>query len=185
MLRWLGIVVIGVLVLDACTKPARDGGIASAGGAGTNSSPATATAAAGGFDPVKWAKCLREHGITVDDPQPGDGKPRIDESEPEDKVNAAADACRAYNPNWGKPPPPPDPAQVEQQRKFAQCMRDHGFDWPDPGPDGRPVEPPNADDPGDRRHPAPAQPGWGQAARECAGLAGMSIEGTDGPKGSK
>jgi hypothetical protein len=137
-MRW-AILPAAVLTLTACTKPAQDNGIASAGGA--SSAPATTTTAAGEFDPVKWAKCLREHGITVDDPQPGEGKPKIDESIPEDRVNAAADACRACNPNWGKPPPPPDPEEVAKMRMFAQCMRDHGIDWPDPGPDGRQTPP--------------------------------------------
>jgi len=165
-----------VLTLTACTKPAQDNGIASAGGA----SP-TSTAASGEIDQVAWAKCLREHGIQVQDPEPG-GKPRVDESVPEEAMDAAAETCRTYNPNWGEPPPPPDPTQVEQQRKFAQCMRDHGFDWADPGSDGRPVDPPDV---GDRSHPTPVEPGSGQAMRECAAGAGMSIEGTGGSKGSK
>lgn len=169
------IMLVALLALTACTKPMRDNGIASAGGV----NPAT-TAAGGEIDQVAWAKCLREHGIQVQDPEPG-GKPRVDESVPKEAMDAAADACRAYNPNWGKPPPPPDPAQVEQQRKFAQCMRDHGFNWADPGPDGRPVDAPDA---GGRGHPTPAKPGSGQAMRECAAGAGMPIEGTDGPKGS-
>src|SRR5215510_1580333 len=98
-----------VLLLGACTKPDQDSGIASAGG--TAVTP-TSTGPAGEFDPVKWVKCLREQGIAVDDPdpgQPGGGKPHIHEDIPKDKVDAAAEACRAYNPNWGKPPPPPDP----------------------------------------------------------------------------
>ena len=50
-------------------------------------------------------QCLREHGLTVDDANPADpggGKPHIhDDVSTKEQIDAAADACRAYNPNWG------------------------------------------------------------------------------------
>ena len=136
--------VAALLMLAACTETGQDSGIASAGGGPGVS--VTNTAPSGEFDPVKWAKCLREHGIQVDDPQPGEEKPRIDA--PKDKMDAAAEACRAYNPNWGRPVPPPSPEELERERKFARCMREHGVDMADPGaPSDAPV--PETTVPGD------------------------------------
>jgi hypothetical protein len=42
--------------------------------------------------------------------------------------------CRTDN----RPEPPtPEPTAQEAALAFAQCMREHGVDLPDPGPDGR------------------------------------------------
>lgn len=63
------LLIVAVLGLGAaCTKPQQDNGVASAGGGVTT----TGTRPAGVYDPAKWIKCLREHGLTVDDPNPND-----------------------------------------------------------------------------------------------------------------
>jgi hypothetical protein len=127
-----------LLMLAGCTETGQDSGIASAGG-GPGVSVTTA-APPGEVDSVKWAKCLREHGVPADDPAGPDEKPRIPDSVPKDQLDAAAEACRAFNPNWGRPAPPPNPENVERERKFAQCMRAHGVDMADPGaPSDAPV----------------------------------------------
>jgi hypothetical protein len=82
--------------------------------------------------------------------------------------------------------PPPDPAQVEEQKQklleFAQCMRDHGVDFPDPTFDdsggGLQVQMggPGMD---------PDSPGFKAASDACSNEAGggpgIGIA-TDGPK---
>jgi hypothetical protein len=119
-----------LLALAACTEPDADNGIASAGGAGVS---VTSVAPPGAVDSVKWAKCLREHGVPADDPEGPEDKPRIPDSVSKEQMDAAAEACREYNPNWGRPAPPPNPEDLERERKFARCMREHGVDMADPG----------------------------------------------------
>jgi hypothetical protein len=86
---------------------------------------------------LKFAQCMREHGIDMPDPDPGQGigiklPPGADPK----KVDAAQQQCKQYLPNGGAPTKP-DPGQVEQQRKFSQCMRDHGVtNFPDPDENG-------------------------------------------------
>jgi hypothetical protein len=66
----------------------------------------------------------------------------------DEKTTAALEACRAYMPNGGELTKP-DPQRLEQARKFAQCMREHGItDFPDPDPNGHPGSLPfNPNDP--------------------------------------
>jgi hypothetical protein len=48
-------------------------------------------------------------------------------------MDAAMNACKDKLPNGGTPPSM-NPQQQEQLREFAQCMRDHGVNMPDPDP---------------------------------------------------
>jgi hypothetical protein len=84
----------------------------------------------------KFVQCMRDHGIEMSDPQPG--KPAAIGKEGEDaKTKAALEACREFMPNGGEPPSV-SPEMLEQGRKFAQCMREHGLaDFPDPDPDAQ------------------------------------------------
>lgn len=131
----IGLTVVLLAGAVGCSPAKQDNGIASAGGV-----PSTTAVAVPGdnYDAARWTRCLREHGIAVDDPDPSDpagGKPNIHEDvSTKEQVDAAAEACRAYNPNWGKPAAPPDPAEIDRMRAFARCMRDHGIDWDDPDP---------------------------------------------------
>ena len=90
---------------------------------------------------LKFAQCMREHGIDMPDPKPGGG---IQLTLPRGKTPAEADAadkaCRKY---LDKVKPPQ--MSEEQQKQFrdaalanARCMREHGIDMPDPtfGADG-------------------------------------------------
>jgi hypothetical protein len=57
---------------------------------------------------------------------------QIDES----KMQAAQEACQEYMDKVRANAPPLDPAKEEEMKQqalaFAQCMRDHGIDMPDP-----------------------------------------------------
>jgi hypothetical protein len=98
---------------------------------------------------VKFAKCLREHGIDAQtggpggkgfginiNPGPGEGKPGP--SGPSPQFLAAQRACKRYQPP--SPLQSMSPAERAQQRQktaeFARCMRSHGVAIPDPGPSG-------------------------------------------------
>ncbi|WP_214324921.1 hypothetical protein [Nonomuraea sediminis] len=84
---------------------------------------------------VKFAQCMREHGIKMDDPQPGKGiQLKMDGSVPKETVDKAMEACRQYSPMNDQSPA--DSAKAEERnRKFAECMRQNGVEaFPDPQP---------------------------------------------------
>jgi hypothetical protein len=79
---------------------------------------------------------MRENGIDMPDPQPGQRGIRIEQPKgvSPQKMEAADKACRKYL-EAVKPPE----LSEEQQKEFkdaalahAKCMRDHGIDFPDP-----------------------------------------------------
>src|SRR5262245_38189813 len=177
-MRWWWVIVV-VLAGPACTNARQDNGVASAGGGGV---AVTGTRPSGVYDEHKWITCLREHGITVDDPdrsQPGGGKPHIyEELVSKEQFDAAAQACQQFNTNFGQPNLPMDPAEVETLRKFAECMREHGFPWDDPGAGGGTdvLQPPEAG------QPTPSGPEFDKAIKECGDRVPGVIAPEDGTK---
>ncbi len=119
---------------------------------GSSSSSATAAASAsgsaGGTSGAQYqarlnlAKCFRSHGLNVPDPTSGTGGGGVFRSlrdYPQAKVQAAMQACRSYfSQAFTRPNLTPAQRQQAQQRlvKFAQCMRSHGVNIPDPTPGG-------------------------------------------------
>jgi hypothetical protein len=139
-----GLVLALLLVLPAagCARGGdKDDGVASAGGA----KPSASASGQGDRDPAKdqermleFAKCMREHGVPMEDPEfEGNGVSiMIPEGTDKTKIDAAQAACKQYMPNGGEPMKA-DPQMQEQMRKFAQCMRENGVpNFPDPGEDG-------------------------------------------------
>jgi hypothetical protein len=91
--------------------------------------------------PFAFAKCMREHGIDMPDPetQPGGGfTQRIggDNIDPE-KMQAAQEACQDILTNAGNFRGELDPEQLDKLVEFAKCMREHGIDMPDPTTNGK------------------------------------------------
>lgn len=84
---------------------------------------------------LKFAQCMRENGVPMDDPEPGRGiQLKVGPGTSQETVQAAMEACREYNPqeNGSAKPNPEREAAV---RAFAQCMRDNGVEaFPDPEP---------------------------------------------------
>ncbi|WP_431927783.1 hypothetical protein [Micromonospora wenchangensis] len=135
----LALPVLAALALSGCQGGGDDDpGVATAGGGGAGPS----VSAAGLSDEqrqLKFTACLREQGLDVPDPQPGQKGPRFDAGSDIDlgKVQAALQQCREYAPNGGQPRQL-DADQTEQVRKLAGCMRENGVpDFPDPSADGR------------------------------------------------
>ena len=133
----LGTTVLALAGAAACGRAASGSNIASAGGKSSASAHPTAS-----VDPQEqarqFAQCMRDHGVDVPDPDtaggPNGGPVRITASGgPPAGMDAAMEACKDKLPNGGTPPSL-DPQQQEQLRAFAQCMRDHGVDMPDPDP---------------------------------------------------
>jgi hypothetical protein len=92
---------------------------------------------------VRWARCMRQHGVNVPDPVrgPAFGKPVPGRTPPppsgpvvsDPQFETARNACKQYLPN-GDPmgSGPPSQSQIDQETRFAQCMRDHGIPLQDP-----------------------------------------------------
>jgi hypothetical protein len=141
-------------VLLACGGGAEDDdGIASLGGDG----PTTTEPSGGGgggrtgvsaeFQDamLEYAECMRDQGIDFPDPQsdgngvvvvgpePGDEPPTQAEL---DEMEDADAECRHIleDVEGALPEPSPEEQQEMQDRalEFAECMRDHGIDFPDP-----------------------------------------------------
>ncbi|MFC4114554.1 hypothetical protein [Nonomuraea zeae] len=130
-------------LLAGCGGEPGGTGVASAAlGSASPSASATVTAAPTATSAAdrqeqgrKFAKCMREHGVPMEDPDPdGGGLSVIDQNLGKDKVGKAMDACRAYAPFKDRKELKPE--EVEQLRRLAQCMRENGVDMPDPNPDG-------------------------------------------------
>ncbi|MCC8244593.1 hypothetical protein [Saccharothrix luteola] len=114
------------LVLTACGS----------GGAEVGSSSSSSAAMSQEDRSREFAKCMRDNGVDVPDPEPG-GKPggfgKVDRTDPD--FERAREACREYLPGGGDLSKV-DPDKLEQLRAFSQCMRDNGIDLPDPDPNG-------------------------------------------------
>ncbi|HTJ34528.1 MAG TPA: hypothetical protein VL738_14980 [Dactylosporangium sp.] len=132
-----------VLPLAGCARGGDgDDGVATASTAKPNASASASNAPRNPKDDqeafLKYAQCMRDHGIPMDDPNMEGGgiSMTIPEGTDRTKVDTANEACKQYMPNGGQPQKL-DPATQEQLRKFAQCMREHGIDnFPDPQEDG-------------------------------------------------
>ncbi|WP_033288601.1 hypothetical protein [Amycolatopsis jejuensis] len=129
---------LALAVLTGCSSG--DGGSKVPSISTPNASSAPAQAGGGKSDPVadkdamrKFAKCMREHG--VDYPDPDDKNGMAVTLEDAEKQKPALDACSKLLPNGGAPKKL-SPEELDKQRKQAQCMREHGVDYPDPDPSG-------------------------------------------------
>jgi hypothetical protein len=145
-MRWRPVVLAAATfaLVSACGGTDPDGSrVASLSGAPTPSGQQQAGNGNGGPDEAAdldemrdFAKCMREHGVNMADPQAGpDGGGVSLEVHPgeEDKVKTAQEACKHLMPNGGAPPKL-DAQQLDELRKQAQCMREHGVDMADPDP---------------------------------------------------
>lgn len=98
---------------------------------------------------LEYAQCMRDNGIDMPDPQSGEEggvaivigeegeePPSSDEmAEMDEKMAAAEEACGDLleNAQGTIEVDPEQQAEMrEQMLNFAQCMRDHGIDYPDP-----------------------------------------------------
>lgn len=82
---------------------------------------------------LEYAQCLRDQGLDVEDPEPGEGIQLQNEGGP-NEADAALEACEHLA------PPAPSGGDEGEQREdmldYAQCMRDNGvekFEDPKPG----------------------------------------------------
>ena len=146
--RWpLAVLGLGlVLALAACGGSPDGDRVASLTGGGvtgtTNGAAKTADK-----DPqqaaLDFAKCMREHGIDMPDPQVDDqGRVRVRVGGPggggrpdPKKLDEAQKACGRLM-GGGDGAGQIDPEERDAMVAFARCMREHGIDMPDPTGDG-------------------------------------------------
>ncbi|MBB6475617.1 hypothetical protein [Sphaerisporangium rubeum] len=135
-LRSVALAAGTLLALTACGAAQKPPGVASAGTPAAEASASATASPATSSDPLKFAQCMREHGVDMKDPEPGGGitaRIKGDRS----KMEKAQKACGKYMQGGmlgGKGPE--DPAMRDAMLKFAQCMREHGVHMDDPKPGG-------------------------------------------------
>jgi hypothetical protein len=140
-LRALGLTLGLALALAGCGAAPADDGIASAGGggSGTTSGAGAKPSASATVDrqeaQLKFAQCMREHGVDMPDPGP-DGRVRIvGKKGDEATMQKAMQACQHFMKDAvGDKLGGDDPEARDRMVKFAQCMREHGIDIADPAP---------------------------------------------------
>jgi hypothetical protein len=124
------------LLLTGCGSGDDGGGsdVASVSGGSGNQAAASAKPTMDNQERgLKFAQCMRENGIDMPDPDSsGRVTMKFDKNTPQDKVQAAQEACKQYAPS-GTRQGGGDPKAAENLRKLAQCMRDNGVEaYPDP-----------------------------------------------------
>lgn len=150
--RWLSplfpaVVALGLLAVACGGSSGAEGeGVATAGGAGAGKNVGDTSAEK---DPqqagLDFARCMREHGVDMPDPEVGEGgmvmigpgggggAPTATAERPpagfEDAHKACAHLLADMIQDGGAEP---DPEEQDRALKFARCMREHGVDIPDP-----------------------------------------------------
>lgn len=123
---------------------------------GAQPARAAASSADGTSAALKFARCMREHGVQMEDPGP-DGQMQIPLKGADGQSSTQAQkACEqvlgsAPMGGGGAPNPADQKRLMEQALSFAKCMRSKGIKMPDPSIDSsgmvRINPPANPDDP--------------------------------------
>jgi hypothetical protein len=118
-------------------------GLTACGASGSASGSTNSSSGAQFQARLNYAKCMRSHGIDIPDPTAGGGPAggvqafkRLD-AYPQAKVQAAQQACGSYQRQaFGNDNQTPAQRAARRQQlvKFAECMRAHGINIPDPTP---------------------------------------------------
>lgn len=137
----LGVALLIAAMVAACSQAgaAGDPGVASLQSPGTTQpSPSASVDPQQAF--LDYAKCMREHGIDMPDPQVDSGSGKVTMSIgsgsgpiDKDKMTTAQTACQHFiaNARLGGDQKL-SPEEQDKILAFARCMREHGVDMPDP-----------------------------------------------------
>jgi hypothetical protein len=136
------LLVLFALVLTACTgATAAPSGVASLDDPATSDAPGASDGPASSMTPedamLAFAKCMREHGVDMPDPQPGGqggvvfniDRNGIDSETFQEAQEACGDIMQDAGFGPGRSMSPEDQDKLVA---FAACMREHGIDMPDP-----------------------------------------------------
>jgi len=134
---------------------------------------------------LEYAQCMREHGVDMPDPEPGGGGIRINgEGLSREQMQAAEAACQ----KWMDMAEPADGGRElteEEKQSFldmAACMRERGYNFPDPVFDGGRVTQKIEGEKGSPAGPGPDDPAFRKDMEECSAEAGLEPpETNEGP----
>jgi hypothetical protein len=139
---WVVIAVVPLMLgLTACGASSSGTGVASAQTGTSKSTPSATKTLSPEESMLKFTQCMRAHGVKVADPKPGKPFKFTSKSGPGTKSNpmdTATKACQQYLQTGNVKGPADDPKMLDAMVKFAQCMRAHGVNVPDPKPNGGP-----------------------------------------------
>ncbi|MET8828080.1 hypothetical protein ABZX40_21225 [Streptomyces sp. NPDC004610] len=134
-----------VLVLAGCGgSDGAEDGVASANDSGSGSSSGSGSGGSGGGTDLgpdemaqKFAECMRENGVDMADPKPGEGLDLDLGAVDRATADKALKACRQYDPMENGGTAEVSKETEEKLRAYSQCMRENGVDdFPDPVPGG-------------------------------------------------
>jgi hypothetical protein len=134
---------------------------------------------------LKYAQCMRDHGVDMPDPEPGGGIQIDGRGIPEDTMDAANAACQKWM-DIAEPEDAGDALSEEEKQSFldmAACMRDRGWNYPDPTFDGGRVSQQIEKGEGEGAVPEKDDPAFKKDTEECSAEAGMEAPG-EGAGGS-
>ncbi|WIM97575.1 hypothetical protein ACTOB_001107 [Actinoplanes oblitus] len=141
-MRKATILVTGLTLAAALAGCGKAGGgdptVATARSAAPGGEPtASATPSDDPDAPVKFARCMREHGMTwFPDPVEGRQTLKMPENVKPADFEAAQQACKQWSPERagsGRP----NAEDMAKLRQVSKCMRENGVPtFPDPNPDG-------------------------------------------------
>ncbi|WP_067185192.1 hypothetical protein [Microtetraspora niveoalba] len=130
----LALSALAIALAGCAQDTGRDSGGPS-GGSSDGSSVSSGGSAAGGMDPayqdglLKYARCMREHGVDMPDPKPGVVMPALRIDETSKKAVAACEKLIPVDPNA------PSAEEIHQRDvELARCLRGKGLDVADPRP---------------------------------------------------
>jgi hypothetical protein len=125
---------------------------------------------------VKFARCLREHGVEVSTSGGPAGALQVKSTNPQ-AMESAQNACRQYRPKGAErnASPAEKAAHLEAALKFARCMRSHGVNIPDPTTSGGGISIRAQGGPGNAGGPNPSSPTFQAAQNACQGLLGKNL----------
>lgn len=137
---------------------------------------------------LKFAKCMREHGIDMPDPQrdSNGGIKQTFNGRPGSRaaMEAAQNACKKYlQTGGGRAPSAAEQAKIKNAMlAYAKCMRDHGIDVPDPKFSGGGIQFQLGSKSGSSSGPNPNSPAFKAADKAChSTLSGLQQKFKAGP----
>jgi hypothetical protein len=122
---------------------------------------------------LKFAQCMREHGVDMPDPTPGGGVQMNGDGLSQDQMDAAQSACQKWM-DMAEPQDGGHELTEEEKQSFldmAACMRERGYNFPDPTFDGGRVTQKSEKGQGDL--PGPDDPAFKKDMDECSAAAGL------------
>jgi hypothetical protein len=166
----------GIRVIITLAAVGASTALVACGGSEASGEDAQANAEDAALD---YAKCMREHGVDVPDPKPGEGGfgIQIQSSDPQEneKFQDAQDACGDILQKAIPEGDRPDSAEMRDKlHEMTECLRDKGYDVPEPqvfGPGDSPPDNPPA--PSKELQDLMDDPDFQQAQEDCSKEAGL------------